>query len=381
MHPRVANAMNNLALLYHRQGRLVEAEELYTSALEIRKLEADMELSPEVAQLSVRGARYEIDGNYAAAARTYERALDGESARSGPDHPRTATVTRSAGVARGLSGDVQGAETLLERAISIFTGSFGENHERTARSMSDLGELYRRNGRIAEAQSYHERALTAYEYSLGVDHPEVAETLGYLVAIFEVQGETEKAAEARERREDIRNTYLGPVFTYVAARSAEQSVFRDRQQDDLTAPRPLHEYQIEINEGELVKEKRRLAENLYNMALLYLDLERLQDAEQHAVQALEVRRSIGDGIHPEVAINLHGIGRINTSQERYPEAHARYEGALQIFEATLGDVHPYVAVAWSDLADLLDRLGLEGQAVYAADRARKARAALAAEES
>jgi len=380
-HPRVANAMNNLALLYHRQGRLAEAEELYTGALEIRKLEADMDLSPEAAELANLGARLEIEGNYSAAASTFERALDDETARSGAGHVRTVKLARALGVARGRNGEVDQAESLLQHAISMFTGSVGENHELTARSMSDLGELYRRNGRIEEAQTYHERALAAYENSLGVDHPEVAGTLGYLVAIFEVQGETEKAAEVHERKREIRKTYLGPVFTYVAARSAEQSVIRDRQQDDLTAPRPLHEYQLEVDEGELITEKRRLAENLHNMALLYLDLGRLYEAERHALQALDMRRSIGDGIHPGVALNLHAIGRINASQERYPEAHVRYEEALRIFEVTLGDIHPHVAVAWDDLADLLNKLGLQGQAVYAADRARQTRAALSTDES
>lgn len=380
-HPRVANAMSNLALLHHRQGRLREAEELYAAALEIRTLEAEMGPSPGAAELSDRAARFEIEGNYAAAASTYERALDKEIAHSGADDLRTVNLTRSLAVARAENGEVQEAESLLQHAISVLTGSVGAHHELTARSLSDLGEVYRRSGRVAEAQTYHERALTAYENALGVDDAEVAGTLGYLVSIFELKGETEKAAEARARREEIRRTYLGPVFSYVAARSATQSVIRDRQQDDLDAPRPLHEYQLEIDEGEFVSERRRLAENLHNMALLYLDLRRLDEAERYALQALEMRRSIGDGMQPEVGINLRGIGRINVLQERFPEAQARYKEALRIFEATLGSVHPHVAEAWSDLAELLEKIGLPGQAVYAADRARQTREALAADEA
>ena len=142
------------------------------------------------------------------------------------------------------------------------------------------------------------------------------------------------------------------------------------------APQPFHEYQIEVDEGEMVSEKRRLGHNLHNMALLYLDLGRFREAEKHGLEALNVRRSIGDGQHPEVAISLHSLARINTRQERYSDARVRYKEALQIFEASLGRVHPHVSKCWSDLASLLRKLDLKSEAVYASDRARQSSAPL-----
>ncbi len=375
-HPRVANAMSNLALLYHRQGRWSDAEPLYESALAIRKLELEWELGPESEALSDRAARFEIEGDYTAAAVTYAKAVDQETLRSGPGHVRTAKLTRKLAVARSQDGDVEEAESLLQHAIAIFDRALGPNHEETAASMSDLGELYRREGRLSEAEQYHERALDAFENSLGVDHPEVAGTLGYLVSIFELQGRDKKAAEAGARRDAIRQTYLGPVFTYVAARSAESSVIRDRQQDQLLAPQPLHEYQLDVQEGVFVTERRRLAESLHNMALLYLDLGRYAEAEKYAKEALDVRRQLSEGPNPEVGISLHSLARINTGQERYSDAQARYQEALQVFESTLGHVHPHVAQCWSDMAELLRKLDRSSEAVYAAERARKTRAAL-----
>jgi tetratricopeptide (TPR) repeat protein len=378
-HPRVGNAMNNLASLLHRQGRHIEAEKLYKRALEIRALELEAQLGPESGRLTDRGSKLELAGNYAAAARSYEEALNAEKTRSGADHVRTGQLTQNLAKARRLEGKDVESISLFEAALSIFSSSVGSRHVRVARASSDLGEAHREQNRLAEAERYHEKALHAFEYSLGIDHPEVANTLGYLVAIFEQQGREEEADAARKRQKAIRESYVGPVFSYVAARTTEGSVVRDRLQDDLTMPQPMHEYQLEVDLGELVSEKLAFAEGLHNLALLYIDLARLEEAEQHMLEALEIRQSIGDGKRPEVAMSMHGLAKVYVHQERYSEALVRFKEALQIFEASLGTVHPHVARCWSDLAATAHAAGREGDAVYAEGRARQAQEALLAQ--
>jgi tetratricopeptide (TPR) repeat protein len=378
-HPRVGNAMNNLASLLHRQGRHIEAEKLYKRALEIRALELEAQLGPESTRLTDRGARLELAGNYAAAGRNYEEALEAEKERSGPDHVRTGQLTQNLANVRRLEGRHVESISLFEAALSIFSSGAGSRHVRVGRANSALGEVHREQNRLSEAERYHEKALRAFEYSLGVDHPEVANTLGYLVAIFEQQGRGEAAGAARKRQEAIRDSYVGPVFSYVAARTSQRSVVRDRLQDDLTMPQPMHEYQLEVDLGELVAEKLSFAEGLHNLALLYIDLGRLAEAEQHMLEALEIRQSIGEGRHPEVAMSMHGLAKVYVNQERYSEALVRFKEALQIFEASLGTVHPHVARCWSDLAAAAHAAGREGDAVYAEGRARQAQEALLAQ--
>lgn len=378
-HPRVGNAMNNLASLLHRQGRHIEAEKLYKRALEIRALELELELGPESARLNDRAARLQLAGNYAAAAHRYEEALASEERESGKEHVRTGRLNRNLAVVRSLEGKDAESVSLFTRAISIFSRDLGSSHVRVARANSDLAEVHRKKERLGEAERYHEKALEAFELSLGVDHPEVAKTLGYLVAIFEVQGREEEAETARKRQQAIRESFVGPIFSYVAARTAQGSVIRDRLHDDLSMPQPVYEYQLEINLGELVAEKRGFADGLHNIGLLYIDLGRLDEAEQHITESLEIRQSISDGKHPEVAMSMHSLAKVYVLQERYSEALVRFKEALQIFEAALGQIHPYVARCWSDLAAALEASGHEGEAVYADGRARQAREALLAQ--
>jgi tetratricopeptide (TPR) repeat protein/class 3 adenylate cyclase len=380
-HPRVGNALHNLASLYHRQGRLREAEHLYDRALKIREHELAFEVDPKTAQLTDRATRYELSGQYNKAQKYYEEALGTEQGISGSDHPRTASVTRSLAVVRGLQGDSEEAESLFQRAVSLFSTSLGANHPEVGRTLGDLGELHRKNGHLVEAEQYHESSLEVYERSLGVDHPEVAGALSYLVTIFELQGRQQEATEAREREQTIRNSMLGPVFSYVAARSAEQGAVRERVHDQLTEPQPLHEYVVTVDRGEHVAEKRRLAESLHNLALLYVEQGRYAQAEIQNLRALQIRESLSGGSHPEVAMSLHSLARIYTLQQRFEDAAQRYEAALHIFETTLGDVHPHVARCWEDFAEMLRSSDQIPEAERAVQRAREIRTALALQET
>lgn len=375
-HPRVANALSNLGLLLHRQGKFMEAESHHERALAIREKELELELGPKASDLVDRATRLELSGNLSGAEQNLERAADEEGQRSGIRHLRTARVKRDLASVRSLRGDHGGAVSLLDDVLSIFTGGLGDSHVHVARSLSELGEAHRRSGNLAAAERYHERALATYERSLGMNHPEVAGSLGYLVAIFEEQGREQEAEAARKRRDRIRESLIGPVFDYVAARSTQQAVVRKRLQDDLGRPQPLHEYQLDVASGELVAEKRRVAESLHNMALLYVDLGRLIPAEDYNLRALDLRRSINEGPHPEVGMSLHSLGNVNSLQGRLPEAHTRLKEALQIFENTLGQIHPHVAKCWGDLAALLERSERGSEASYAAERAAQTRAAL-----
>ena len=155
-------------------------------------------------------------------------------------------------------------------------------------------------------------------------------------------------------------------------------MLRERKKDSLSEPQPLHEYMVTVEGEGHATEKRRFAENLHNMALLYVDLRRYAEAEEYDLRALEIRESIFGHLHPEVALSLHSLGRVYTFQKRYPEADQRFKEALRIFEVTLGELHPHVARCWEGLAEMSRLAQHTGDAEYAAVRAREIRTALAA---
>ncbi|MDA2914716.1 tetratricopeptide repeat protein, partial [Acidobacteriia bacterium AH_259_A11_L15] len=110
-------SLNNLALLYHNQGRYDEAEPLYQRSLAI-----------------------------------LEQAL-------GPEHRHVASALNNLA---GLSydrGRYALAEPLYQRALAIYEQALGPEHPQVAVGLHNLALLYRAQGRYAEAEPLFGRAL------------------------------------------------------------------------------------------------------------------------------------------------------------------------------------------------------------------------------
>ena len=87
MHPNTANSLNNLALLYHEQGRYAEAEPLLQRALHISEQQLGSEHSDTASSLNNLAGLYESQGKYVEAEPLYQRALVIRERQLGPAHP------------------------------------------------------------------------------------------------------------------------------------------------------------------------------------------------------------------------------------------------------------------------------------------------------
>ena len=98
-HPDVANSLNNLAELYHTQGRYADAEPLYKRSLAIKEKAFGPD-HPDVAlSLNNLAELYRAQGRYADAEPLYKRALAIREKALGPDHPDVATFAEQSGTA------------------------------------------------------------------------------------------------------------------------------------------------------------------------------------------------------------------------------------------------------------------------------------------
>jgi tetratricopeptide (TPR) repeat protein len=139
--PDVAASLNEIAILYYRQGRYSEAEPLHVRSLEIR-----------------------------------ERQL-------GADHPDVATSLNNLAVLYDSQGRYSEAEPLRLRCLEIERKALGEEHPQFTTSLNNLAELYKSRGRYSEAEPLNVRSLEIRERQLGVDHPDVATSLNNLASL------------------------------------------------------------------------------------------------------------------------------------------------------------------------------------------------------
>ncbi len=114
--PRLAGALNNLALIYLAQGRYAEAEPLHKRVLAIA-----------------------------------EKAL-------GPNDPRLAVALNNLAELYHAQGRYAEAEPLYKRSLAIFEKALGPAHPNVAQALENYAELLRKTNRQMEATAMEVRA-------------------------------------------------------------------------------------------------------------------------------------------------------------------------------------------------------------------------------
>jgi tetratricopeptide (TPR) repeat protein len=111
------------------------------------------------------------------------------------------------------------------------------------------------------------------------------------------------------------------------------------------------------------KQNRLYAEALSNLATLYVDSERYEEAEPLYRKALEIFRQVVSKGHPMLSQVSQNLGVVYHKLKRYPEAERLYRSALESREDTLGRDHPELAYIQTNLAKMyLDATGRRDEA-------------------
>ena len=91
----------------------------------------------------------------------------------------------------------------------------------------------------------------------------------------------------------------------------------------------------------LGEDQTAVADLTNNLALVLVEVGRLDEAEAHARRALAIRRRVGVE-HPGMAASLSAIGQVEAARGRTEAANAALDEALAIYRRTRGPVHPDV---------------------------------------
>jgi CHAT domain-containing protein/Tfp pilus assembly protein PilF len=242
--PDVADALNNLALLYYHKGDYARAEPLYQRALAIWEKALGPDHSDVAFALNNLALLYYHKGDYARAEPLYQRALAIWEKVLGPNHSNVALALNNLAGLYYDRGEYVKVEPLYQRALAIREKALGLVHPDVAISLNNLAFLYYNRGEYAKAEPLHRRALAISEKALGPDHPDVSHSLNNLANLYREQSEYAKAEPLYGRALDIRERALGsqhPLVTktldnlarFYAAKGdpAQAIVFQSRAND------------------------------------------------------------------------------------------------------------------------------------------------------
>ena len=94
----------------------------------------------------------------------------------------------------------------------------------------------------------------------------------------------------------------------------------------------------------------QLANSLNNLAVFYLDLERIAEAETLLVEAIEIRTALYGSDHPYVAVLLQNLGDAERRAANYAVSEQLLLRALSIYARSARDFWPEASIAQNNLA-------------------------------
>jgi tetratricopeptide (TPR) repeat protein len=367
-HLDLATNYNNLALLYHDQGKYELSEALLQRALAIREkvLESN---HPKIAMsLNNLATHYYNQGEYQQAEPLYQRALSINEQILGPNHPGVATNLNNLAELYRIQGKYEQAEPLYQRALTIREQSLDSHHPDVAQSLNNLAGLYIDQGKYDQAESLYQRALSINEQILGPNHPGVAINLNNLAELYRIQGKYEQAEPLYQRALAIFEQTLGPDHPNVA-QSLNNLALLNKNQGKYEQAEPLYQRALAIFEQKLGPNHPNVAQSLNNLALLYRIQGKYEQAEILMQRAITIRQQNPDPSHIDLVRNLNNLALLYKSQGKYEQAEPLYQRALAIREQRLGQNHPDVAQSLNNQAVLSYQQGEYEQAEHLYQRA------------
>jgi tetratricopeptide (TPR) repeat protein len=202
--PSVGESLNNLAMLFESQGRYDDAEPLLLRSLAIRQkamgpIEPGMRLGPASHDLAVTfnnlAGLYHTQGRYTEAKQAFTVIASLLETILGPSHPDVATALNNIAEVLRAQGRHSDAEPVFRRALSIWEATLGPAHPLVGVALDNLGLVHQAQRSYAEAERSYERSLGIREKAYGSDHPELAQSLNNLAVLAFIRRDWMRAAD------------------------------------------------------------------------------------------------------------------------------------------------------------------------------------------
>ena len=303
-----ADMQATLGDIYQKLGKLDRAEPLLISALQERRLalgSSDRKVAEsEVALGLLRKEQGKLD-EAEKLVREGTSALQDDASTSHVDDARALVALGSVLEMRGkydeAKGVLEAALKLQPRGREATTGS--------AENLAELANVYFFKGAYELSETYNRQAFDIYRGLYGEEHPAVAQILNNLGAI-----------------ETNRGNYITSEGYYRHALTITEAWYG--------ADHPETAANLTAIAQQLSYEKR--------------------DAEAMVLleRALVIQKHVNGGMSATVASTLNQLGLLAYNAKQYDAARSYFTQAMDQWRTTLGDQHPFIAIAYSNMGSV-----------------------------
>jgi len=349
-------AMNNLAVVQQSRGDYAAAHRAYDRALQIR-CQTYGEMHPDtLVSMSNLALMLHMQGRVVEARKRFEQVLKIRRRELGDDHPATLLAMSYVGMALRACGRLVAARRIHERALRIRQRVLGEDHPNTLRSMSNIGVVQRAYGDLTSARQIHEHALQIRQRVLGYEHPDTLRSVSNRAAVLADQGDTAGALRQFEQVLRINERVLGEEHGDTLNSMGYLAVVLT-DHGDLASARGIHQKALEIRERVCGENHPDTLRSMNNLA----DVLRAQHCVDQAARLYEQALTIGQqtfGLwHAEVLRAMNNIGVLRYTTGDVAGAKEHFERLVRTCRRVRGGTHPDTLRTMNNLGVVLADAG------------------------
>ncbi len=332
--PTYVRALESLAMLEQRLYRFEASRDLYRQALDLRQRQLGADV-PGLAQVQRNyGVLLQEEGQWDASRQMLRHSLAARRQHYGDRHPKVAESRGDLARLEHLLGHYAVAESLYRQVVQLKLEIHGANHWSVADSKNSLALTISHQGRKEEAVVLQRQAIEIVR-GLSQQDLEVATMASNLAVLLSELRRFEEAEALFLESLDIRRQALGERHPLVGQTYLTLGQLY-RRQGQLARAQGLFELAASIAQN-LPAGHRAIAYPSLALADLLLERQRGGEAEIILRQALEeLHRSHIDG-HWRIAMALADLGRSLKMQGRLDEAEQHLLQALEFLRVAPSD--------------------------------------------
>jgi tetratricopeptide (TPR) repeat protein len=247
------------------------------------------------------------------------------------------------------------ARALLNEGIPLFRGLAKPQGREHARALATLGLLDIIAANYKDAESHLSEAIALSSGAAGEDTPETAEYQSNLALAYIQDHQMDRAEPLLNRARFVLETKGSPYDTRLAMVYGEIGLMATNRRKFAIAE-DAEKRSIAVLERQPVPQPSKIAQARVNLAAVYLQARRLDEAEQILPGLVAQERAMA----PRsclLADGLRELAELRSLRHSWREATALYEESIAIYGERLGWDNPGIAPLQRAYEDALKRAG------------------------
>lgn len=351
-----ANLLNNLAMLYFKQGNYEKAEPLYLKTLDIKKKKLGEKNTEFANTMNNLAFLYLYQNKYQKAEPLFLKALAINKEVLGEKNSIYANSLNSLALFYANQDMYAKAEPLYLKSLEIRKDIHGENSSEYATSLNNLSTLYYNQGKYTESEKLMLKSLEIFKKILGEKNPNYANLLNNLGSIYRNQSKFLESERMFLEAIEIRKELFGENnIDYSISMRDLASLYFDQGKYDVA--KPLYLKAIQIQKEILGENSIEYASSLNDLAILYVNQGNYKEAETIYKRVLEIKKKILGEQNLNYVITLSNLATLYDDLGKYSDAKPLYIKALELKKEILGQKHPDYALSLHNLAQLYQDKG------------------------